>query len=237
MKKLVKASCLVLLFMSSFISAQVKDGDLLKGSKENIYIVIDGKACWIPTADVFNAMKLDLKSVNVIDDAKLNKMSKGNLLFKNKEEKYYLNLNGSAAFIGDASIFTALGLSEKFVVTLPNEVIEKLPAALAVVKGKASAKYLLIAGKVCQFSSDKIFKTLGMNAANIVTVNDKGLAGLTKSPLIVKGEGDKVYVIEKDKRRWITTKEIFSKNNYDWKTVLPIDEKVLKSIPEGKPIN
>ncbi len=237
MKKLYALLLPVLLLMSSFLSAQVKDGDLLKGSKENIYIVLNGKACWIPTAEVFNAMKLDLKSVAIIDDAKLNKLPKGDLVFKSKAEKYFFNLNGSAAFIGDASIFTALGINEKFVVNLPDDIIEKLPKALLIVKGKKAAKYLLIEGKVCQFSSDKIFKILGFNNSNVVTVDDKGLAAVPKSPFLIKGEGDKIYLIEKDKRRWITTQEIFNKNNYDWKAVLKVEEKILKTIPEGKPVN
>ena len=237
MKKFAFSFILLLIFsFVSAINAQIKDGDLIKGSKENVYLVIEKKACWIPSKDIFDALKLDWKAVKPIEDAKLKVMAKGSLIFKNKAGNYWLSLNDKVASIGDAKMLKTLGLNEKFVRDLSDAEIAKLSTVPFIIKGKKAAKYLFVAGKVSQFSSDKALKALGYDPSLITTVDDKGLAGLPKIPFLVKGAGEKVYLVEKDKLRWISSEELFKKNNYDWNTVQKIDDKVLKALPEGEPV-
>jgi hypothetical protein len=198
MKKYYSLFLFLFLFSSlQTINAQVKDGDLIKGTKEHIYLVVEGKACWIPNMDVLTGLKLDPNSAKAMDDAKLNKLPKGWLVFKSESKKYYLNINGNAALIGDSLTFVATGISEKYLFPLQEKVISKLPSVPFIVKGKAAAKFLLVNGKVCPIPSDKIFKALGFDPASVTTINDKGIASLLKASLLVKGEGDKIYLIEK----------------------------------------
>ena len=232
---------ILLLFLFLFpifstISAQVKDGDLIRGSKENIYLIIDNKACWIPSKKILEALKLDWKAVRQIDDKKLDKRAKSSLVFQNKAGDYFLCTNGKMALIGDSKTFSSLKMSEKFVHKLLDAELTARQRVPFVIKGKTNIKYLLIGGKICQISSDKTFKALGLDPANVTTVDNKVIAGFVKSPLLVKGSEEKFYVIEKNKRRWVSSEEVFMKNKFDWNTVYKVDEKALKNIPKGKPL-
>lgn len=227
---------LFLIPIFSAINAQVKDGDLIKGSKENIYLIVDNKACWIPSKEIFEALKLDWKAVRLIDDKKLDKMAKGSLVFQNKAGDYFLCTNGKVALIGDSKTFKSMKMNEKFVHKLPDAELATLQRVPFVIKGKTDIKYLLIDGKICQIPSDKTFKALGLDPANVTTVDNKVISGFVKAPLLVKGSEEKVFVIEKDKRRWVPSEDVFKKNKFNWNTVYKVDEKTLKNIPEGKPV-
>src|ERR1035437_1915571 len=102
MKKLYMLFNLLLFSSISFLNAQPRDRDrednyfknneLFKGRGEDIYIVIDHKACWIPNKEVFNAMGLDWNAVRRIDEDRLKRMETGSLIFRNHAGNYFVNL-------------------------------------------------------------------------------------------------------------------------------------------------
>jgi hypothetical protein len=81
-----------------------------------------------------------------------------------------------------------------------------------------------------------MFKALGLDPGSVTAFSDKVISGLIKAPLLVKGNSEKVYLIEKDKRRWIPSEEVFKKNKYDWSAVYKLDDKTLTTIAEGLPV-
>lgn len=50
---------------------------------------------------------------------------------------------------------------------------------------------------------------------------------------LVKGAGEKIYLIENGIRRWIPTGEIFLAHGYRWDKVRQIDDRDLDAIPLG----
>jgi hypothetical protein len=217
--------------------AQFRDGDLIKGRKDYIFLVIDHKACWIPNKEVFEAMGLNWNAVRTIDDSKLDRMEKGSLIFKNSSGYFYLSLNGRVAPVGDWRMLKALGLSDRFIRVLPDQVIANLQQIPLVIKGKGRDKFLWVNGKICPIKSDRIIDALGLDQSDAAFINPGALAGLIQSPLLLKGPGDKIYLIEKERRRWISSMHVFERYHYDMNTVYEVDHKVIHAIEEGAPIN
>ncbi|MFQ5400621.1 MAG: hypothetical protein ACE5E7_13620 [Anaerolineae bacterium] len=54
--------------------------------------------------------------------------------------------------------------------------------------------------------------------------------------LVLKGSGDEVYVLEDNKRRWITTLDAFEYYGYRWGQVHEVDDAFLNNFEEGRPI-
>jgi hypothetical protein len=55
--------------------------------------------------------------------------------------------------------------------------------------------------------------------------------------LLLKGSGPEVYVLEDNKRRWITTLDAFTYYGYRWEQVHEVDDAFLASFEEGTPIH
>ena len=53
---------------------------------------------------------------------------------------------------------------------------------------------------------------------------------------LLKGNGERIYVVEQGQRRWITTLETFTHRGYRWDDVQIVPDAVLASIPEGRPL-
>ena len=54
--------------------------------------------------------------------------------------------------------------------------------------------------------------------------------------VLLKGSGDKVYVLEDNQRRWITTLDAFEWYGYRWEQVHQVEDAFLDSFPEGRPV-
>ena len=59
---------------------------------------------------------------------------------------------------------------------------------------------------------------------------------IIRDGLVLKGEGEKIYVLENNKRRWITTLDAFQYYGYRWEQVRIVDEPFLNQFEEGLPI-
>jgi hypothetical protein len=247
MKKLFMPLFLLLFSSIGFLHAQHSDrgrednsfrnNELFKGRGDNIYIMIDHKACWIPNKEVFNAMGLDWNAVRKIDDAKLKRMEIGSLIFRNHAGNYFVNLSGRIADIGNESMFHALDLEERFIVNLPERLISTFHIVRLVISGKHDANYLVDGRRIYEMRSDKVLKAFDLYPEDVVRVHDRVIEGFQKTPLLVKGRGDKIYLIEDGKCRWITSPEAIKRNHLDINLVMHVEEKTIKEIPEGKPIN
>ena len=186
-----------MLFSSiSFLSAQPRDrgrednyfknNELFKGRGEDIYIVIDHKACWIPNKDVFNAMGLDWNAVRRIDEDRLKRMETGSLIFRNHAGNYFVNLSGRVADVGNGSMFHSLDLEERFVVNLPERIISKFPIVRLVISGRHGANYLVDGARIYEMSSDRVLKAFGLYPEDVVRVRERAIEGFQKTPLLVQ---------------------------------------------------
>jgi len=50
---------------------------------------------------------------------------------------------------------------------------------------------------------------------------------------LLRGSGPRIYLIELGKKRWIPTPAIFTANNFGWRYVIKVNDKVLENIKQG----
>ena len=224
------------LLLTANVTAQFKDGELVKGSKDAVYLISKGKACWISNESVFNLLNLNWKKVKKVSDKDLAKVSKGWIIVKGRNEPLYIIVSGSACKITDVAMLKSLGLDNNSIWNVTDEKLSKLPQRPLLVKGSDASVYLIYNSKACWIPSESIFKALGFEIKMVIQISDKEMIQMPKSQLLLRGSGDKIYRIENDKRRWINNAVLFSRLGYDWNSVLTVSEAQLKNIPEGEPI-
>ncbi len=227
----------ILLFLSVInVTAQYKEGELVKGSKDAVYLISKGKACWIPNESVFNLLGLNWNKVKKISDKDLAKMSKGLIIVKGKNEPLFIINNGFACKIANASMLKTLGLDNNFIWSVLDEKLNKLPQSQLLVKGNDASVYLIYNSKACWIPSASVLKALGYEMKMAIQIPDKEIIQMPKSQLLLRGSGEKIYRIENDKRRWINSAVLFTRLGYDWNSVLTVSDAQLKNIPEGEPL-
>ena len=59
---------------------------------------------------------------------------------------------------------------------------------------------------------------------------------IIRDGLVIKGEGEEIYVLEDNKKRWITTLDAFEYYGYRWQQVRVVDEPFLDQFEDGLPI-
>ncbi|KAA3657062.1 MAG: hypothetical protein DWQ04_29180 [Chloroflexi bacterium] len=59
---------------------------------------------------------------------------------------------------------------------------------------------------------------------------------IIRDGLVLKGEGEKIYVLEDNKKRWISTLDAFEYYGYRWQQVRVVDEPFLEQFEDGLPI-
>jgi hypothetical protein len=60
---------------------------------------------------------------------------------------------------------------------------------------------------------------------------------IIRDGLLLKGSGEKVYVLEDNRRRWISTLDAFEEYGYRWSQVHQVDDSFLDDFEEGLPIH
>ncbi|MEA1936612.1 MAG: hypothetical protein U9N04_00690 [Patescibacteria group bacterium] len=100
------------------VSELRKDGSLVKGAENKIYLIEDGKKRWITTAEVFISRGYNWNDVSTVFDEELNlhldgeniymNIKNGNLV-KSNSEKVYLIEDGKKRWITTAEVFVSNG--------------------------------------------------------------------------------------------------------------------------------
>ena len=107
--------------------------------------------------------------------------------------------------------------------------------------------YLIENGKKRWITSSAAFALNGYKWNDVVLVISKELglykngedivvSELKKDGSLIKDSGNKVYLIENGKKRWITTAEIFISNGYNWNDIITIFNEELDLYPNGENI-
>lgn len=60
---------------------------------------------------------------------------------------------------------------------------------------------------------------------------------IIRDGLLLKGSGEKVYVLEGNKRRWISSMDAFEEYGYRWERVRQVEDGFLEDFEEGAPIH
>lgn len=59
---------------------------------------------------------------------------------------------------------------------------------------------------------------------------------IIRDGLVLKGTGEKIYVLENNQKRWITTLEAFEQYGYRWEQVNVVEDTFLDQFEDGRPL-
>jgi len=234
--KIFLITTLLFLFVVT-VRAQFEEGSLLRGSKDAVYLVSNGRAHWVPNENIFNLLSLNWNKVKKTSDKDIAKIPKGRIVVKGKNQTLYIIAeNGTACKVTNEITLKALGLRNYSIWSVPDEKLLKLPQRPLLVKGSDPSIYIIHNSKACWIPSESIFKALGYDMKTVIQIPDKEMMQFPKEQLLLRGSNDKIYRAENDKKRWVTTAALFTRLGYDWNSVLTVSDAQLKNIPEGEPV-
>ncbi len=230
---------LIILFSCLYlipITGQISEGSLVKGSKDPVYLIENGKACWISGGNIFNLLGFDWKNVKTIPDEELKKIPRGWLIVRGYGSPIYILNYGIAIKVSDWNTLMNLGFEKTNIRQVQEEKLKRIPQQPLLVKGSGPAVYLINNGKASWIQSEKIFKALGYDMNAVIDAKDADLNKFPRTPMLVTGTDQKIFLVDKDKRYWISSAELFNRLGYDWNAVITLSDQLIKKIPEGSPI-
>lgn len=59
---------------------------------------------------------------------------------------------------------------------------------------------------------------------------------IVRDGLVLKGSSEKIYVLENNRKRWITSLDAFEQSGYRWEQVNVVDDAFLARFPDGRPL-
>ncbi|MEA2097775.1 MAG: hypothetical protein U9P70_01720 [Patescibacteria group bacterium] len=108
--------------------------------------------------------------------------------------------------------------------------------------------YLIENGKKRWITDANVFISNGYHWKDIIIITESELElyldgenieadfNLRLNGSLVKGSGSKVYLIEDNNKRWITSVAVFISNNYQWEAIITITDSELNSYLDGENI-
>jgi phospholipase C len=102
--------------------------------------------------------------------------------------------------------------------------------------GAGPEVYIMAGGKASWIPGPSIFDAMGLDWSAITTISDADLRLVPRGPLLLRGSGPSVYLVEGGVRRWITSAEVFEGRGYDWAAILTVTDTQLGLIPDGPPV-
>lgn len=115
--KIYLIGILLFLFVVNAV-AQFEEGALVKGNKDAVYLISNGKACWIPSESILKALGHEIKMVIQIPDKEMIQTQKSQLLLRGSSDKIYRIENNKRRQITNAILFTRLGYDWNSVLTV-----------------------------------------------------------------------------------------------------------------------
>ena len=117
----------------------------------------------------------------------------------------------------------------------------------SLVKGSGPEIYLIEDGRRRWIKDERAFAYYGFDWSEVAQVNDQEFfqyaEGETLTTIsfangvLIKGAREKVYLLQEGKKCWITSPEAFSKNNFNWSSVVETSEENISSYVDGPDID
>ena len=220
-----------------------------------VYLVGAGRRHWVP--DPTTAAILDIgpqtwtdvrpEQLAPIPEASPIPALREGSLIRDPSGPIYVIRNARREWIPSPAAFAAGGYQWGAVIDVPAFAVARIPAVLPegtlVRESGGSRIYVIEGGRRHWISTLELFVSRGFQW-NLVTEADgsflrsipEGLPFGIGEGSIVKGSGDKVYVIENGLRRWIPTLTTFFLRGYRWESLVVLSDAALSTIQEGAPL-
>lgn len=203
-----------------------------------------------------HSYSLDIK-LTPIEDKKL---PNGMLIRAADDEKIYLIEDGRKRWITDSATFAARGYRWASVKTVSETELgiyengERVSGGGVsvqegdLVKGVGPEVYLIENGQRRWVSDAATFSSLGFSWEKIIQISDQELFKYAEGEtlkrsifadgtLVKSSSGPQVYFLRNAQKCWITSPEAFSKNNFNWSSVVATSEEILSSYADGPSID
>jgi len=198
---------------------------------------------------------LDIK----IDAIKDKMLPGGSLLRTAGQEKVYLLEDGKRRWVADSATFIANGFDWNDVIIVTEEELSIYPDGEllrraagtipddSLIQGSGPQVYLIESRKRRWIRDEKTFSSHGFRWDQIMRVSDQELFSYEEGEILsdqiladgmlIKGAGPQVYLLEGGKKRWITSPEAFTKNRFDWLSIVETSDDVVSSYIDGPDID
>lgn len=195
-------------------------------------------------------------TAKVEDLSNVKNIAEGSLVKTAGDSKVYLIENGQKRWLTSGDVFISRFFWDKIKIVSVQDIsvypdgadINTLRDG-ALAKEKNSPKvYVISGGKKYWLTSALVFNSLNYQWSNILEISDTQLlsrhpdgANITDTSkhldgALVKGSGDKVYLLENNQKRWITSASVFENNYFKWQYIINISDAELEKYVEGAAI-
>lgn len=191
--------------------AAPKEGDLVQGSSDAIYLIRDGQRCGIPSAEVFlelgykwdKIIKISAAELNAIPEGpvlttlvKPNKTTKEGDLVQGSNAAVYVIQSGKRCAIPNPDVFKARGYKPEQIVKLTDADLNAIPKGPAVtmpytkpkdgdlIKAGSDAVYVIQSGERCVIPSMEILKAKGYKPEKIISISDAEMEAISEGPAV-----------------------------------------------------
>ena len=220
-----------------------------------VYLVAAGRRHWVPdptTAAILGIRPGTWTDVRpeqlapIPEGPAIPALREGSLI-REPSGTIYVIRNGRREWIPSPAAFAAGGYQWGAVINVPAFVVARIPAVLpegTLVRATGGSKiYEIEDGKRHWISTLELFVSRGFQWDQVTEADEDFLRSIPEGlPFgvgegsIVKGSGDKVYVIENGLRRWIPTLTTFFVRGYRWENLVVLSDEALNSILLGAPL-
>jgi len=207
------------------------DGTLIKlPNNPRIFVIKNCKKQWIRTAEEFENSGYkwsDIKdtSKEVVDAYADYFESTTKLLRAAGHNKVYRVINGKRLWIPTVSAFNSQGLKWDDVQNTDETEIDKYPK-IKLIKGEGDDRifYITNSGMKKHLINTEVFNFYDENKnLEVVKVSPIVINSFRTVNLFKDKNGNKVYKIEGNKKKWIKSAEVFKKHNFDWNKIVPVN--------------
>ncbi len=168
----------------------------------------------------------------------------GDLVRDRASGKVYVIVLGKRRHIPDATTQLLLGLPTGIPAALTEVEALRYPEgaplpALAegtLLRATNGPLYAISSGKRVWIKSEEEFAAGGYSWESLAQADDQTVRSVPlafEPGMLVKGGGDRIYVVEDGRRRWVSTAEAFAARGYAWNNVHFVSEALLQTVPEG----
>lgn len=144
--------------------------------------------------------------------------------------KVYVIKNNQKRWIKNADIFNSYGFNWNNIKEISNEELS-LIGDVKLIKPENDNSVFLVNSKGYKrhIANPEVFNSYGFNWNDIITINSIETSYYPGSYLIKSETDPKVYLINNKEKRWISSAEIFYKNNYNWDSIQIVNNTDLAS--------
>ncbi|MBU0636694.1 MAG: hypothetical protein ABH818_00500 [Patescibacteria group bacterium] len=238
------------------------DGSLLQAQGEqDIWLIQNNKKRLFANKSVLIS-RFDINKIIQINKADLDKFETGTSikfpqysLIKSPRGTIFLLVDNKKRGFTSSKVFRKMGFNPTEVLNaswddinayadgLPLTATSTYPTGALLQDTKTGGVYWVIEGTKAPLI-DKIFLTTKFNKKKIIKATTKELANYKKIAPILFDDGEllksnissAIYVISNNKKRLITSNEIFKQIGYKLENIITVTPKILYLYPEGKPI-